>query len=82
MPMKNRLSKEAIAILIEDIGDEIVSRLNVDEVVSHLNVDEVVSRLSVDEVVSCLSVEQRLAGLKPEALTTEERRQIQRLLEQ
>lgn len=73
MPMKNRLSKEAIAILIEDIGDEILSCFSV---------DEIVSRLNVDEIVSHLNVEQRLAGLKPEALTTEERRQIQRLLEQ
>jgi hypothetical protein len=67
MPFKSSLSKEALDIIIEDIGDEILSRFSV---------DEILSRFSVDEILSRLSPEERLTGLSPE-----ERRQLQRLLE-
>ena len=95
MPLKNRLSKEALDIIIEDIGDEVLSRFSVDEVLSRFSVDEVLSRFSVDEVLSRfnvdeiasrLSPEERLTGLSPEEivsrLSPEERKQLQRLLEQ
>ena len=94
MPLKNRLSKEALDIIIEDIGDEILSRFSVDEILSRFGVDEIASRLSPEErltglspeeIVSRLSPEERLTGLSPEEivsrLSPEERRQLQRLLE-
>ena len=77
MPLKNRLSKEALAFIIEDIGDEILSCFSADEILSHLSADEILSRFSADERLTGLSVEERVAGLSPE-----ERRQLQRLLEQ
>ena len=67
MSFKSYLSKEALDIIIEDIGDEILSRFSVDEILSRFNVDEIASRLSP---------EVRFTGLSPE-----ERRQLQRLLE-
>ena len=76
MPLKSYLSKEALDIIIEDIGDEILSRFSV---------DEILSRFSVDEIASRLSPEERLTGLSPEEiasrLSPEERRQLQRLLD-
>ena len=67
MPFKNRLSKEALAIIIEDIGDEILSCFSPEERLTGLSPEEIASRLSVEE---------RLVGLSPE-----ERRQLQQLLE-
>ena len=68
MPIKKRLSKEALAFIIEDIGDEILSCFSADERLTGLSAEEVLSRFSVEE---------RVAGLSPE-----ERRQLQQLLEQ
>ncbi len=77
MPLKSYLSKEALDIIIEDIGDEILSRFSM---------DEILSRFSVDEIAARLSPEERLTGLSPEdivsRLSPEERKQLQRLLEQ
>lgn len=77
MPLKSYLSKEALDIIIEDIGDEILSRFSMDEILSRFNVDEIAARLSPEE---------RLTGLSPEdivsRLSPEERKQLQRLLEQ
>ena len=85
MPLKNRLSKEALDIIIEDIGDEILSRFSVDEIASRLSPEERLTGLSPEEIVSRLSLEERLTGLSPEEivsrLSPEERRQLQRLLE-
>lgn len=95
MPFKSYLSKEALDIIIEDIGDEILScfsvdellsRFSMDELLSRFSVDEILSRFSVDEITSRLSPEERLTGLSPEEivsrLSPEERRQLQRLLEE
>ena len=76
MSFKSYLSKEALDIIIEDIGDEILSRFSVDEILSRFNVDEIASRLSPEVRLTGLSPEERLTGLSPE-----ERRQLQRLLE-
>ena len=67
MPLKNRLSKEALDIIIEDIGDEILSRFSVDEIASRLSPEERLTGLSPEAIVSRLS--------------PEERRQLQQLLE-
>ncbi len=67
MPFKNRLSKEALAIIIEDIGDEILSCFSPEERLTGLSPEEIAPRLSVEE---------RLVGLSPE-----ERSQLQQLLE-
>ena len=40
MPFKSDLSKEALDIIIEDIGDEILSRFSVDEITSRLSPEE------------------------------------------
>jgi hypothetical protein len=40
MPVKNRLSKEALAIIIEDIGDEILSCLSPEERLTGLSPEE------------------------------------------
>ncbi len=86
MPIKNRLSKEALAYIIEDIGDEILSCFSAEEIASRLSAEERVAGLSTEEIASRLSAEERVAGLSPEelisVLTPEERRQLQRLLEQ
>ena len=76
MPRKNHLSKEALAFIIEDIGDEILSCFSPDEIASRLSVDERLTGLSAEEVLSRFSPEERVAGLSPE-----ERRQLQQLLE-
>ena len=68
MPLRNRLSKEALTRIIENIGDEILDCFST---------EELAARLSADERLAGLSVEERLVGLSPE-----ERRQLQRLLEQ
>ena len=77
MPIKNRLSKEALAFMIEDIGDEILDCFST---------EEISSRLSPEQRLTGLSPKERLTGLSPEelisALTPEQRRQLQRLLEQ
>ena len=49
MPLKNRLSKEALAFIIEDIGDEILSCFSVDEIVSRLSIEERLTGLSPEE---------------------------------
>ena len=86
MPVKSYLSKEALDIIIEDIGDEILSRFSMDEILSRFSVDEIASRLSPEERLTGLSPEERLTGLSPEdivsRLSPEERKQLQRLLEQ
>ena len=86
MPLKNRLSKEALAFIIEDIGDEILSCFSADEILSHLSADEILSCFSPDERLTGLSADERLTGLSVEervaGLSPEERRQLQRLLEQ
>ena len=95
MPLKSYLSKEALDIIIEDIGDEILScfsmdeilsRFSMDEILSRFSVDEILSRFSVDEIATHFSPEERLTGLSPEerltGLSPEERRQLQRLLDQ
>ena len=86
MSIKNRLSKEALAYIIEDIGDEILSCFSAEEIASRLSAEERVAGLSTEEIASRLSAEERVAGLSPEelisALTPEERRQLQQLLEQ
>ena len=76
MPLKSHLSKEALDIIIEDIGDEILSRFSVDEILSRFNVDEIASRLSPEERLTGLSPEEIVSRLSPE-----ERRQLQQLLE-
>ena len=68
MPLKNRLSKEALAYIIEDIGDEILSCFSAEEIASRLSAEERVAGLGPEELIS--------------ALTPEERRQLQQLLEQ
>jgi hypothetical protein len=87
MPIKNRLSKEALAFIIEDIGDEILSCFSPDEIASRLSVDERLTGLSAEEVLARFSAEEVLARFSsPEervaGLSPEERRQLQRLLEQ
>ena len=86
MPIKNRFSQEALAFIIEDIRDEILSHLSADERLNGLSADERLNGLSADErlnglsadeILSRFSVEERIAGLSPE-----ERKQLQRLLEQ
>ena len=68
MSIKNRLSKEALAYIIEDIGDEILSCFSA---------EERITGLSAEERITGLSAEERIAGLSPE-----ERKQLQQLLEQ
>ena len=68
MSIKNRLSKEALAYIIEDIGDEILSCFSAEEIASRLSAEERVAGLGPEELIS--------------ALTPEERRQLQQLLEQ
>jgi len=79
MSFKSYLSKEALDIIIEDIGDEILSRFSVDEILSRFSVDEILSRfntdeiashLSPEEIASRLSPEERLTGLSPEERLT------------
>ena len=86
MPLKNRLSKEALAYIIEDIGDEILSCFSVEELASRLSAEELASHLSAEELTSHLSAEERVAGLSVEeriaGLSPDERRQLQQLLEQ
>ena len=86
MPLKSYLSKEALDIIIEDIGDEILACFSMDEILSRFSMDEILARFSVDEIASRLSPEERLTGLSPEerltGLSPEERRQLQRLLDQ
>ena len=77
MPIKNRLSDEALDVIIEEIGDKILARFST---------EELASRLSPEEMIRALTPEERLAGLSPEelirALNSEQRRQLQQLLEQ
>ena len=68
MSIKNRISEEALDSIIADIGDKIASRLSVEERLNGLSSEERLSGLSPDELIS--------------ALTPEQRRQLQRLLEQ
>ena len=68
MSIKNRLSEEALDFIIADIGDKIASRLSVEERLNGLSSEERLNGLSPDELIS--------------ALTPEQRRQLQRLLEQ
>jgi hypothetical protein len=68
MSIKNRLSKEALAFMIEDIGDEILDCFSTEEIASRLSPEERLNGLSSEELVS--------------ALTPEQRRQLQQLLEQ
>ena len=86
MSVKSYLSKEALDIIIEDIGDEILACFSMDEILSRFSMDEILARFSVDEIASRLSPEERLTGLSPEerltGLSPEERRQLQRLLDQ
>jgi hypothetical protein len=74
MSIKNRLSEEALDFIIAEIGDKIASRLSVEERLNGLSSED-----SEDS-------EERLSGLSPDelisALTPEQRRQLQRLLEQ
>ena len=49
MPLKNRLSKEALAFIIEDIGDEILPCFSADERLTGLSVEERVAGLSPEE---------------------------------
>jgi hypothetical protein len=74
MSIKNRISEEALDSIIADIGDKIASRLSVEERLNGLSSED-----SEDS-------EERLSGLSPDelisALTPEQRRQLQRLLEQ
>ena len=41
---KSYLSKEALDIIIEDIGDEILACFSMDELLSRFSVDEILSR--------------------------------------
>ena len=68
MPVKSYLSKEALDIIIEDIGDEILSRFSMDEIAARLSPEVRLTGLSPEDIVSRLS--------------PEERKQLQRLLEQ
>jgi hypothetical protein len=71
MSIKNRISEEALDSIIADIGDKIASRLSVEERLNGLSSED---------------PEERLNGLSSEelvsALTPEQRRQLQQLLEQ
>ncbi len=66
MPIKNRLSKEALAFIIEDIGDEILSCFSPDEIASRLSVDERLTGLSAEEVLARFSPEEVLARFSAE----------------
>jgi hypothetical protein len=76
MSIKNRLSKEALAFMIEDIGDEILDCFSTEEFLNGLSVEERVAGLTTEEIISALTPE-RISGLNPE-----QRRQLQQLLEQ
>ena len=86
MSIKNRISEEALDFIIADIGDKIASRLSVEERLNGLSSEERLNGLSSEERLNGLSSEERLNGLSPDelisALTPEQRRQLQRLLEQ
>lgn len=48
-PIRNRLSKEALAFIIDDIGDEILSCLSTEDILSHFSVEERIAGLSSEE---------------------------------
>ena len=49
MPLKNRISKEALAFMIEDIGDEILSCFSADELTRRLTPEELISGLTPEK---------------------------------
>ena len=67
MSIKNRLSKEALAFMIEDIGDEILDCFSTEQRLTGLSPEELISALTPELI---------------NALTPEQRRQLQQLLEQ
>ena len=69
MSIKNRLSKEALAFMIEDIGDEILDCFSTEEFLNGLSVEERVAGLTTEEIISALTPE-RISGLTSRATQT------------
>ena len=67
MSIKNRISEEALAFIVADIGDEILDCFSTEQRLTGLSPEELISALTPEQI---------------SALTPEQRRQLQRLLEQ
>jgi hypothetical protein len=75
--IKDRLSIEALDFILERIGDEILEGFTVDEILARFTVDEILASIDVDVILRGFTVDEIATGL-----SSEQRKQIQRLLEQ